>query len=125
MIQSLKQRLNGVIWGSDDASLSCWQQQLIRFVQIMSMVWRDLSGGMLTLRAMSLVYTTLLSLVPLLAVSFSVLKGFGVHNQLEPALLNLLQPLGEKSIEITQKIVGFVENTPRTVKPNSRFRASG
>jgi len=66
--------------------------------------------GMLTLRAMSLVYTTLLSFVPLLAVSFSVLKGFGVHNELEPLLLNLLAPLGDKSIEISSKVVGFVEN---------------
>jgi membrane protein len=59
---------------------------------------------------MSLVYTTLLSIVPLLAVSLSVLKGFGVHNQLEPALVALLEPLGEKSIEISSKIVGFVDN---------------
>jgi membrane protein len=34
----------------------------------------DLVRGDLTLRAMSLVYTTLLSVVPLLALSFSVLK---------------------------------------------------
>ncbi len=67
--------------------------------------------GMITLQAMSLVYTTLLSIVPLLAVSFSVLKGFGVHNQVEPLLLNLLQPLGEQGVEITQRIIGFVENT--------------
>ena len=38
--------------------------------------------GQLTLRAMGLVYTTLLSIVPLLALSFSVLKAFGVHNQI-------------------------------------------
>jgi len=43
--------------------------------------------GRLSLEAMSLVYTTLLSLVPLLAVSFSVLKGFGVHKRIEPLLL--------------------------------------
>ncbi len=110
MLQSIKQQLSSVIWDYDEATLNLWQQSLIRFIKIMLMVWRDLTGGMITLRAMSLVYTTLLSLVPLLAVSFSVLKGFGVHNQLEPALLDFLQPLGDKSIEITEKIVGFVEN---------------
>jgi membrane protein len=61
-------------------------------------------------RAMSLVYISLLSLAPLLAVSFSILKGFGVHNQIEPLLFELLTPLGEKGAEITANIIFFVEN---------------
>jgi membrane protein len=59
---------------------------------------------------MSLVYTTLLSLVPLIAVSFSVLKAFGVHNQVEPLLFNLVEPLGEKGQELVVTILSFVEN---------------
>jgi membrane protein len=59
---------------------------------------------------MGLVYTTLLSIVPLLAVSFSVLKAFGVHNQLRPLLLNFLEPLGEKGAQLTDQVIGFVEN---------------
>ncbi len=59
---------------------------------------------------MSLVYTTLLSLVPLLAISFSILKGFGVHNQIEPFLLSALEPLGERRGEVVSRIVGFVDN---------------
>ncbi|MGR8931112.1 MAG: YhjD/YihY/BrkB family envelope integrity protein [Gammaproteobacteria bacterium] len=71
---------------------------------------RELEEGGLKLRAMSLVYTSLLSLAPLLAVSFSILKGFGVHNQIEPMLLHLLEPLGEKGAEITVNVIAFVEN---------------
>jgi membrane protein len=59
---------------------------------------------------MSLVYTTLLSVVPLLAVSFSVLKGFGVHNQIEPLLMKFLEPLGPRGEELSDNIIGFVEN---------------
>jgi len=73
-------------------------------------VGRDLAEGQLTLRAMSLVYTTLLSLVPLLALSFSVLKGFGVQNQVRPMLLGLLAPLGEKGVQIADHVIGFVNN---------------
>lgn len=73
-------------------------------------LWRDISQGQLTLRAMSLSFTTLLSLVPLLALSFSVLKGFGVHNSMEPMLLKYLAPLGDKGIELTDKIIDFVSN---------------
>ena len=41
-------------------------------------VIRDLFGGEINLRAMGLVYTTLLSLIPLLAISFAILAAFGV-----------------------------------------------
>lgn len=71
---------------------------------------REYDEGGLPLHATSLVYTSLLSLAPLLAVSFSVLKAFGVHNQLEPFLLEMLGPLGEKAGDITATIIGFVES---------------
>ena len=55
-------------------------------------------------------YTTLLSIVPLLALSFSVLKAFGVYNQIQPMLLRFLAPLGEKGEEVARRIVQFIEN---------------
>jgi len=70
----------------------------------------DIQEGGLNYRAMSLVYTTLLSLAPLLAVSFSVLKAFGVHNQMEPFLLELVAPLGRQGEEIVDRLIGFVNN---------------
>ena len=100
--------LNSYIW-SYNASEDGPAHPLKLLLQIIVMVVRDLMGGMLTLRAMSLVFTTLLSLVPLLAVSISVLKGFGVHGQLEPTLINMLAPLGDKAAEISARIVDFVE----------------
>jgi membrane protein len=100
-----------LVWEEDSRQMPKYRRMLVQALRICHLVIRDLMDGMLTLQAMSLVYTTLLSIVPLLAVSFSVLKGFGVHNQVEPMLLNLLQPLGEKGVEITERIIGFVENT--------------
>jgi len=44
-------------------------------------------------------------------VSFSVMKAFGVHNQMEPMLLTYLEPLGAQGKEIAQQIMGFVDNT--------------
>jgi membrane protein len=71
---------------------------------------RDTLRGDLTLRAMSLVYTTLLSIVPLIALSFSVLKGLGFHRDLEPVLYTFLEPLGEKAYELTAQVMQFVDN---------------
>jgi len=58
-----------------------------------------------------MVYSSLLSMVPLLAISFSLMKGLGVvDNKLEPMLLNLLTPMGAQGEEIASKILGFVNN---------------
>ncbi|MFQ5582240.1 MAG: YihY/virulence factor BrkB family protein [Mariprofundaceae bacterium] len=105
-----KAMLLETVWPEDIEASPGWKQLLIRGMQISYALVRDMLDGQLTLRAMSLVYTTLLSMVPLLALTFSVLKGFGVHNQLEPMLLNALAALGDKGVEVTEKIVGFVEN---------------
>lgn len=82
----------------------------LRALQVAYAVARDLAQGQLSLRAMSLVYYTVISFIPLLALTFSVLKGLGAHNSMEPALLNLLAPLGERSAEVTDSIIVFVEN---------------
>jgi membrane protein len=80
------------------------------FLQIMVLVGRDLISGLLNLRSMGLVYTTLLAFIPLLAVSMWFLKWIGIHEQLEPGLASLLAPLGEQSVEFSSRIVEFVEN---------------
>jgi len=98
------------VWEVQLSSLPWWKGLLIRLLRAFYVVIRDLLEGQLTLRAMSLVYTTLLAMVPLLAVSFSVLKGFGVHNQIEPLLLNFLKPMGERGVEMTSRIIGFVDS---------------
>jgi membrane protein len=108
--KDLETTIVGIIWNVRLKSLPGWKAWPIRMLRVAYAVVRDLVYGQLPLRAMGLVYTTLLSMVPLLAVSFSVLKGFGVHNQIEPLLLNFLQPLGERGIEISGRIIGFVDN---------------
>jgi len=90
--------------------LSTWRRLPQACLCVAAAVLRDLLSGALTLRAMSLVYTTLLSLVPLLAIGFSMLKALGVHNRVEPALGELLEPLGERGREITARIIEFVDN---------------
>ncbi len=98
------------LWRDDLRQLYGWRRNLIMPIRLLIVLTRQFISGELNLRAMSLVYTTLLSIVPLLAVSFSVLKGFGVHNQIEPLLLNFLEPLGPRGGELSVNIISFVEN---------------
>ncbi len=109
-LESISAFLDRWIWRTPVEQLSRAQEWAVQFVRLVIVVARDLADGQLTLRAMGLVYTTLLSIVPLLAISFSVLKAFGVHNQVEPMLLSFLEPLGEKGVEISSRILDFIEN---------------
>ena len=77
-------------------------------LRIVVLVARDFIQNLVKLQAMALAFKTLLSLAPLLAVVFSLLKAFGVHNRMEPALAEALAPLGEKGQEITAHLIGFV-----------------
>lgn len=110
MLADLYTRFETLIWKTrlDGAPLPLrWTVRTGRY--LVALV-RDVLDGQLTLRAMSLVYTTLLSLVPLIALSFSVLKGFGVHRQVEPLLYSMAEPLGPKGEELARNLVSFVDN---------------
>jgi len=99
-----------ILCKKSDQAYPAWQRLPLWAGRMVLALVRDMLSEQLSLRAMSLVYTTLLSIVPLLALSFSVLKGFGVHNQLEPMMLGMLEPLGEKAEQINAQILGFVSN---------------
>lgn len=71
---------------------------------------RELSTGEINLRAMSLVYTTALSVVPMLGFAFAIAKGLGIHRQMEPLLQSFMQPIGPRADEFTQTIIAFVDN---------------
>lgn len=105
-VQDWKQR----IWETDINRLTFWQRLGLQIARTLYAVVRDLATGQLTLRAMSLVYTTLLSIVPLLALSFSVLKALGAHQDIEPLLLEALAPLGDERGELVNRIIDFVDN---------------
>ncbi|MCI0480361.1 MAG: YihY/virulence factor BrkB family protein [Candidatus Dadabacteria bacterium] len=97
------------LWRIDTGSLNKRSSIFINLIRLAYVTLREYRENELALRAMSLVYTTLLSLVPLLAFVISILKAFGVvDNQLEPFLLNFLEPLGEKGIEVTRRIMEFI-----------------
>ncbi len=110
MSDTIQARIESWLWGSPASHVTRYGRAALKPARVAYAVARDVAQGQLTLRAMSLVYTTLLSVVPLLAFAFSVLKGFGVHRQIEPLLYEFLQPLGEQGVQITDQIIGFVEN---------------
>ena len=97
------------LWQAEPADLTRVKRLLSSFLKIAFLVGRDFIENLVKLQAMALAFKTLLSIAPLLAVIFSILKGLGVHNRIEPVLAEALAPLGDKGQEVTSHLIGFVD----------------
>lgn len=102
------QRLQSWLWNREPASRG--GRLVLHLARYAMALARDMVRGEISLRAMSLVYTTLLSLAPLLALAFSLLKALGLHESLEPMLERMLSPLGDQAPVIAEHLIGFVDN---------------
>jgi membrane protein len=94
-----KSRSMGPPWGA-----------ILRVVRYPAALIRDWLRGEISVRAMSLAYTTLLSIVPLLVFSFSILKGLGARGDLKFILNEFFKPMGGAADELTKSVMQFVVN---------------
>jgi membrane protein len=89
---------------------------ILRLLRYPYALLRDLSRGQINLRAMGLVYTTLLSLIPLLAFAFAILKFFGGHRDLVPIVYEFFRPVGEPAAtDLTSRAVQFANRASNGV----------
>ncbi len=102
-VQRGRQRVHTLLW---DAEAPGPLGTAFRVVALTLWKFNAVDKGFL--RASALTYSTLLSLVPLLALMFAVLKGFGVQRRLEPLLL---QHLAVGNQEVVRQIIEYVDNT--------------
>ena len=110
MYQRIVQYFERDLWEADLQALQGFHRFGVALLRLVVVAAWEFKESVLSIRATSLVYTTLLSLVPFLAVTFSVLKAFGIHQQIKPILAEALAPLGPKGMEITTNIIQFVDN---------------
>jgi membrane protein len=108
-MRGFRSRVLDPLWQAEPADLTRVKRLLSSFIKIAFLVGRDFIENLVKLQAMALAFKTLLSIAPLLAVIFSILKGFGVHNRIEPVLAEALAPLGERGQEVTSHLIGFVD----------------
>jgi len=108
-MRSFGRRVLEPLWHAEPADLTRVKRLLSSFIKIAFLVGRDFIENLVKLQAMALAFKTLLSIAPLLAVIFSILKGFGVHNRIEPVLAEALAPLGDKGQEVASHLIGFVD----------------
>ena len=84
MIERILRYCQHDVWMVDVNALAGPRQFGVKTLRLLLVAIAEFQESFLSIRATSLVYTTLLSLVPFLAVTFSVLKAFGIHQQIQP-----------------------------------------
>jgi membrane protein len=82
----------------------------LRWLRYPFALTRDWLNGEINVRAMSLAYTTLLSLVPLMVFSFAILKGLGARGDLRFILHEFFRPMGAAATQLTESVLQFVAN---------------
>lgn len=96
------------LWEIDPAANSGFNRYRIKTMQFMTLVVRNFWRDQCLLQASALAFTTILSLVPFLAILFAILAGFGLQHQLEPLVL---EQLSAGSQEVAGRIIRYIDNT--------------
>ena len=110
MLADIRRYLDRDLWKIDAAPRGRPASLGIAVARVLVAVVRALTDSQLNLEATALVYRTLLSIVPLLAVGFSVLKAFGAEYRIDAVVARILQPLGPSGAQLAAQVVSFVDN---------------
>lgn len=103
-------RLHNIIWAVDLSNLRTIESFFLQLLRTCILLIRKFQDRQIRLRAMGLVYLTLISTVPILAFTFSLLKSFGIHNRFRDVLMRLVEPLGEQGGEVVDQALRLVDS---------------
>ena len=113
--EPLKSRLaaffSTTLWQLEPEMLTGIRRHAVKYLQILALVIRDFRDDQCLLRASALTFTTILSIVPFFALTFAVLKGFGVQNKVEPLILDQVAAGSQETVD---RIITYINNTNMT-----------
>jgi membrane protein len=96
------------LWRTDISDVPWFKSAFYYLVRLIEHAATGFMEDQCLIRASALTYTSLLSLVPFLALMFAVLKGLGVQSRLEPLLLQEFTPASQ---EVVTSILEYVDRT--------------
>ena len=103
-------RLHTLIWTADLSQFGRAGVFFLQLVRVCILLVRQFQNRQIRLRAMGLVYLTLISAVPVLAFTVSILKSFGFHNRFRDVLMTLVEPLGDQGSVVVDQALEFVDS---------------
>ena len=98
------------IWHINTRGLSRLHALLVRIAKSIIFLYHQFWEDRLLTRASALTYSSLLALVPLLAIVFTLYQSLGLYVDLEPTLREWLSPLGSNGDIVASKIMDFLAN---------------
>ena len=114
MIGRIKLRIKKVlrflsydIWRVDESSTSSLKLGVYNLIKSFILTYRNIDISGLNVRASSLTYSTLLSIVPALAILFAIARGFGFQNIVQSELFRYFE--GQQNV--LQKAMEFVDKS--------------
>ncbi len=87
--------INNFIWNTRLAETSGRKGFLVRYLRTLVLAARGFTQDKVQLRASSLTFYTLLSLIPMAAIAFGIAKGFGLDAELERQLISAFAGSGD------------------------------
>ena len=114
----LKRFFTQTLWDADYSRLGFVRRLLYSLCRIIILAVRGFIGDRCTLQSSALTYITLVSIVPVLAITLSFCKGIGLQRRLlnslglHPIVSQVVDDDGQRRIEITYEIV-TTENAKR------------
>ncbi len=111
MINKLKRFFQEEIWSPDLSSKSRRRTFLIRQSRIYILAFKGFFEDRAAVKAAALTYFTMLSLVPIFAIAFSIARNFGFENRLHETIQNNMQ--GQEAIMkwLTEMVDSLLANT--------------
>ena len=118
MTDELKNRLQGLqqfllhdIWDVELSTLSAGKSLPIRLLRVAQLIIKGFTEDDLAVHASSLTFVTLMSLVPILAVGFALLKGFGFGQEQINTLLEWKISMPEQFQTFINSVLNIVNTT--------------
>ena len=109
-LRTASQFIGSEIWHINTRGLSRLHALLVRIAKSILFLYHQFWEDRLLTRASALTFSSLLALVPLLAIVFTLYQSLGLYVDLEPTLREWLSPLGSNGDIVASKIMDFLAN---------------
>lgn len=106
---ALERHFRHDIWTKESGQSTGARKKVTGLSRLGYMVATNFLADHCIIRASALTFTTILSIVPLLAVAFSIAKGFGLQNA--GSFRNFLMGISAGRAEVVDKILQYIGNT--------------